>query len=198
MALDDFNSIQLMKKLFSECQINEDSSDSVSGDASCAGSSCGPSSIKPTKLEIQKTLENSLLIKIDEDPGLKSMEELEELQKNDDELLDTRKQPNFQIAFKQALTTEDIYLQMGLKTSATSSCEDMIIDIQLSDETVKIDQMELNVEADRVHLQTPLYRLKLLLPHKIHPQNGRATYDSDRKVLKLTLRLNRELDFVNF
>lgn len=196
MAYDEVNSIRLLKNLFDECRVNE--GDSTDSDSDGAAPDFGPSSVKPRKTEFVKTLENSLLKKIDEDPNINSMEEWEQQQKSDEEFLDTRKQPDYTIAYKQAVTTEDIYLQMGLKTPATSSCEDMIIDIQLPDESVKIDQMELNVEADAVHLQTPTYRLKLSLPHRIDPKKGRAAYDSEKKVLKLTLRLNRELDFVNF
>ena len=87
---------------------------------------------------------------------------------------------------------------MTAKTSATSSCEDMIIEVLLPDETVKIDMMLLNVEPKDVILQTPIYRLKLPLPHSVNPKKGRAEYDPEKKILKLTLRLNRELDYVNF
>lgn len=196
MAYDDLSSVRLLKNLFDECRVNE--GDSPDSDSDEDAPDFSPSCVKPKKAEIFKTLENSLLKKIDEDRNIKSMVEWEQQQKSDEELLDTRKQPDYTIAYKQVVTTEDIYLQMGLKTPATSSCEDMIIDIQLPNEFVKIDQMELNVEADAVHLQTPTYRLKLSLPHRIDPKKGRAAYDSDKKVLKLTLRLNRELDFVNF
>lgn len=87
---------------------------------------------------------------------------------------------------------------MTAKTAATSSCEDMIIEVLLPEETVKIDMMYLNVEPKDVILQTPIYRLKLPLPHTVNPKKGRAEYDSEKKILKLTLRLDRELDYVNF
>ena len=200
MTFENVSTIRDLKNLFNQCGINEgDSSDSENdGDVTDAAAYLSPASIKPRKSEIKTTLENPLLKKIEDNSTLKSMDDLEQQQAQDEELLDIRKQPEYKITYKQAVTTEDIYLQMGLKTPATSSCEEMVIDIQLSEETVTIDQMDLNVEADAVYLQTPVYRLKLLLPHKIHPKQGRATFDSEKKVLKLTLRLNRELDFVNF
>lgn len=90
------------------------------------------------------------------------------------------------------------FFQMSLKTPATSSCEDMIIDINLSEETGQINDMDLKVLQDKIDLQTPIYRLSLDLPHRVEPNKARAQYDPEKKVFKLTLRLNRELDFVNF
>lgn len=200
MAYEDVNSIRLLKNLFDQCRVDGEIDSSDSGDdGDFVGlSTLGPASVKPKKSEIKRSLENPLLKQLEAEPAIASMEEWEQQQVKDDEMLDTRKQPSYKIAYKQVVTTEDIYLQMGLKTPATSSCEDMIIDIDLPDETVNIDQMDLKVEAEVVNLQTPVYRLSLPLPHKVHPKKGRAEFDSDKKVLKLTMRLNRELDFVNF
>lgn len=193
----DYNSITLLKNLFDKCQ-DKDSSDSED-EQNPDSATFGPGDIKPKKGEVVKKLENPLLKKINVESAIpRSMEEFEKQQVMDEELLDTRKHPEYSITYKQAVTTEDIYLQMGLKTPATASCEDMIVEIRIPDETVGIDQMDLGVEEDKIELKTPIYRLKLMLPHKVNPQKGRAEYDSTVKILKLTLRMNREFDFVNF
>lgn len=199
MDFQDVNSIRLLKNLFDQCRVDGDNlSDSENeGDFPGTSSMSGPASVKSKKNEVKKTLKNSLLERIVPSAAM-SMDEWMKQQENDEKLLDHRKQPNYKITFKQSVTTEDIYLQMGMKTPATSSCEDMVVDIELPDETVNIEQMDLRVEADSVHLQTPVYSMDLSLPHQIHPKQGRAEFDSDKKVLKLTLRMNRELDFVNF
>lgn len=44
---------------------------------------------------------------------------------------DPRMQPEYDIVYKQRVTTEDIYLQMGNKTPSTASCEDMVVKINL-------------------------------------------------------------------
>lgn len=198
MSYEDVNSIRLLKNLFDQCRENGSSDSENEGDFLGVASGLTPASIKPKKCEVKKTLENSLLKKVEADVGVKSLEEWEKLQAKDGELFDSRKQPDFIISYKQAVTTEDMFLGMGLKTPATSSCEDMIVQISLPEETVKIDQIELKVEEGSIDLQSPTYRLKLLLPHKIHPNKGRAEFDADKKNLTLTLRLNREYDFVNF
>lgn len=87
---------------------------------------------------------------------------------------------------------------MGNKTSATSSCEEMVIKIYLPNETMRIDEMELSVAINSIKLSTKLYKFNMTLPHPIDPDKGNASYDLDKNVLKLTLKLNREYDFVNF
>ncbi|VDN24448.1 unnamed protein product [Dibothriocephalus latus] len=42
------------------------------------------------------------------------------------DIYDPRPQPEYEILFKQDVTTEDIYLQMGNKTPTTASCEYMV------------------------------------------------------------------------
>ena len=44
---------------------------------------------------------------------------------------DPRQQPEYEIIYKQRVTTEEIFLQMGTKSPATSSCEDMIVRVRL-------------------------------------------------------------------
>lgn len=190
----DVNSITLLKNLFDQCNQNENSSDSEDE------LSLNPLNLgDKKKAEIKNTVENPLLKKITTKVDfLNSIEQWDEQQKKDEELLDSRKAPDYKISYKQVISTEDIYLQMGLKTPATSSCEDMIIEIQLPDEMVGIDQMDLNVTENEVQLRSPVYNLKLLLPQKVHPNKGRAEYDADKKLLKITIRMDREYDFVNF
>lgn len=200
MSYEDFNSIRLLKNLFNQCKVDKgDSSDSdADGDFPGTSAALGPASVKPKNSEVKKTLENPLLKKIDVETGISSMEDLERQQALDQALLDSRRSPNFAISYKQAVTTEDIYLQMGMKTPATSSCENMVVEIKLPEETVGIDQMDLKVDPQDIHLETPVYKFDLNLPHSVDPKRSRAEYDVDTKVLKLTLKMNRELDFINF
>lgn len=116
---------------------------------------------------------------------------------NDTELED-RQTPEYRIVYKQTVTPEDIYLQMGNKTAATSSCEEMCLEVQLPNETVSIDRMQLDVKPNEIDLQTPVYRLKLPLTQLVDPDHGKANWDCDAKILRLTLRMKREYDFINF
>jgi hypothetical protein len=57
---------------------------------------------------------------------------------------DSRPQPEYEIIYKQDLTSEELFLGMSNKTPATSSCEYMIVKIQLPG-TKKISEIDVNV-----------------------------------------------------
>ncbi|XP_059619209.1 dynein axonemal assembly factor 6 [Phlebotomus argentipes] len=128
----------------------------------------------------------------------RTLEEWEALEEVHNEELDTRKRPQYQIAYKQEVKVEDVFLQMSNKTTATSSCEDMVITIDLSEETGEVDQIDLKVTETEIDLQTPIYHLKIPLPHPVDPDRKKAAWNPEKKKLTLTLRMRRELDFVNF
>jgi len=83
---------------------------------------------------------------------------------------------------------------MGGKTTGTASCEDMVVSIQLPGETQ--NQVNLDVTRHRLDVRSPRHRLSLPMPHPVDPDSSRAEWlDS---VLIVTLRMQREFDFVNF
>lgn len=87
---------------------------------------------------------------------------------------------------------------MNNRTNASASCEDLILEISLPGETCPADKMDLNITESEVDLATTLYRLKLPLVHKVNVDMCRARYDAEAQKLILTLRLEREFDFINF
>ncbi|XP_058804965.1 dynein axonemal assembly factor 6 [Phymastichus coffea] len=109
---------------------------------------------------------------------------------------DPRTVPEYQMKFKQAVGTEDIFLGMNLKTPATASCEWMSLLVRLPGE--QRERVELSVEADVVDLRSPRYRLQLPTPHPVDPNGSSAKWHSDSECLEITLKLTRELDDVNF
>ncbi|KAH0564097.1 dynein axonemal assembly factor 6 [Cotesia glomerata] len=112
------------------------------------------------------------------------------------ELLDPRQVPEYEMKFKQAVTTEDVFLGMGFKTPGSASCEWITLSIKLPSESMK--NIELTVESDLVDVRSPKYRLYLPTPHSIDPNNSSAKWLNDKDTLELTLKLVRELDGINF
>lgn len=107
--------------------------------------------------------------------------------------------PEYEFVYKQRVNTEDVYLQMGNKTPASASCEDLIVRIRMPREmSINMAQMKLDITETFVHLKTKEYQLKLPLPHLVDPDQGSAQWDGDKKVLSVVLRLRREWDLVNF
>ncbi|XP_077285550.1 dynein axonemal assembly factor 6 [Arctopsyche grandis] len=110
--------------------------------------------------------------------------------------MESKKQPQFNIKYSQAVTAEDVFLQLGPKTPSSSSCEDMIITIELPDE--KFSAMDLNLTKTDLKLDGFIYKLRLSLPHPINPDLSNAKWNQTDETLVLTLRMCREFDFVNF
>ena len=58
----------------------------------------------------------------------------------------------------------------------------------------------MNVDLTDKHLsvRSPKYKLGLHLPHPCDSKNGKAQWISDKEVLKITVKMKREYDFMNF
>ncbi|XP_017122921.1 dynein assembly factor 6, axonemal [Drosophila elegans] len=128
--------------------------------------------------------------------NLEEWQEQQEREEND--ILESRKSPEYTMTYRQAVGTEDVFLQMGNRTGSSASCEDLILEISLPDEEMSADKMSLSLQETELDLGTCLYRLRLPLPHPVDVDRCHAKYDSELKKLRLTLRLKRELDYVNF
>ncbi|XP_030571622.1 protein PIH1D3 [Drosophila novamexicana] len=132
-------------------------------------------------------------------PQPSTLEEWQEAQEREDaDTLETRKYPEYTMTYRQAVGTEDVFLQMGQRTAASASCEDLVLDISLPDEQMTADKMSLKLQEKELDLGTTLYRLKLPLPNAVDVDRCQAKYDKELCKLRLTLRLRRELDYVNF
>ncbi|XP_013168195.1 PREDICTED: protein PIH1D3 [Papilio xuthus] len=107
-----------------------------------------------------------------------------------------RKAPEYTMNYQQSVSAEDVFLQMGPKTPSSASCENLVVRIKLPGD--KKENVELTVDTKSVTIQSPQYYLKLALPHDIDPDNSKANWDSVKESLVLTLKLDREFDFVNF
>ncbi|XP_058825685.1 dynein axonemal assembly factor 6 isoform X2 [Topomyia yanbarensis] len=209
MAFLDVEHIKQLKKLFKPPTEGEDSD----SDGSCDHDTVrqiGPGDIGESKNTKTKKKYNNdpdehvkncsyALLEKDSSNQPNTIEEWEQQQQQECEaLLDSRPRPDYKITYKQTVCTEDLYLQMSGKTPSTASCENMVIEIFLTNETVGIHHMDLSVHEQRIVLKTPKYYMDLQLPHKVDPDKGNAAWLSVEKILKLTLKMEREFDFINF
>lgn len=106
-----FPAINLLKNLFDQCDEQKDS-DSDGEDAlpKRTANSLGPGSIGKNKISQEPTV-NSVMKKVDKkEETPRNMEEWEDMLKMDEDMLDTRKTPEYSIGYKQGVTTEDVYL----------------------------------------------------------------------------------------
>ncbi|XP_076373293.1 dynein axonemal assembly factor 6 [Tachypleus tridentatus] len=110
---------------------------------------------------------------------------------------DKRQKPSYDISYKQKVTTEDVYLQMGNKGPSSISCEDIVIRIHLP-KTQTIEEIQLDVTKSFLNCSTKTFRLGLHLPYQVDPQAGKAEWNSCEEELAVSLRLVRPFDELNF
>uniref|UniRef100_A0A8D0HR31 Dynein axonemal assembly factor 6 n=1 Tax=Sphenodon punctatus TaxID=8508 RepID=A0A8D0HR31_SPHPU len=122
-------------------------------------------------------------------------EEVPEASEYDDPW-DPREQPEYEILFKQKVGAEDIFLGMSRKDPSTACCEEMLIKIKLPDS--KASDILLDVQEKILDLRTPKIKLLLHLPHPVDNKSGKACFLSEKETLEVTLRMRRDLDFINF
>lgn len=183
-----------IKKLSELFKPEEDSSDSDDGLPRTGLSRFGPGHIGMTSAIPQK-VEDEIGSGGGDGKGIWDDSEIPDGIKHD-ESEDPREKPEFEIKYKQEVTPEDMFLQMGPKTPGTASCEDMVIQIKLPHENYS--DVDLHVEKNVLELRSPKYRLSLPLPHPVKPNLAKSVWDPDTNTLVVTLRMDRELDFANF
>ncbi|XP_018432467.1 PREDICTED: protein PIH1D3 [Nanorana parkeri] len=113
-----------------------------------------------------------------------------------DDYLDPREKPEYEILFKQRVSSEDMFLGLSRKDPSTACCEDMVIRVQLPDTNVA--DVSLDVKKNYINLRTPKYKLGLHLPHTVNDKSGQAKFMADTETLELILTMVRDLDFINF
>ncbi|ENN77220.1 dynein axonemal assembly factor 6 [Dendroctonus ponderosae] len=104
--------------------------------------------------------------------------------------------PKWVISYRQSVSACDAFLGMSLKNPSTSSCENMVISIELPGEDRQ--NLDLKVEKEQIILDSPKFFLDMKLPHPVDPKKGNAQWSKDEEKLIVTLVMRRELDVVNF
>ncbi|KAF6771928.1 hypothetical protein AHF37_09156 [Paragonimus kellicotti] len=101
----------------------------------------------------------------------------------------------YELIYKQAVTTEDIYLPLGMKNPTTASCEFLVAKIKLPG--CKKEDIKLDVKEKFLDLRVPQYKLGLHLPNPVDPDSSRADWIEEKHILEVTMRNHREFDFMN-
>nr|CUU97562.1 hypothetical transcript [Hymenolepis microstoma] len=167
-----------LKKLISP---NDDSSD----DEKLAKQTIryGPGEIGPKK---KKNIVKSDIWKLEEVPDTIYVEDI----------YDPRPQPEYEIHYKQDVSAEDMYLQMGPKNATTACCEYLVVSVKLP-KTTK-DEIKLDVKEQFLDLRSKKFKLGLHLPNPVKPESSKAKWMPEKSTLEITLLNNREYDFMNF
>merc|ERR1712168_316220 len=122
----DFGSLKSLSKLLDATNIDDDSDEekSTSSFAALSPGDFGPS--KKCDKKIEKEESKEIWNTEDVDYGAEFYDDN-----------DKRLKPDYEILYRQAIGSEDSYLGMSNKTVATSSCEDLLVKIQLPNAEMK-------------------------------------------------------------
>ncbi|CAG9826130.1 unnamed protein product [Diabrotica balteata] len=192
----DFCDIQKLTELFNPKQNNSDSEDDAE---ECVENKI--SKIEKQNDDVQNKINPYSKIETNKDKNKllnpEYADALEDVQNEETTVnQDWKNTPVWDITYKQQVTASDVFLQMGFKNPTTASCEDMIVSVHLPGDSHY--NMDLKIQKESLILISPNYYLDLRLPHPVDPQQGNAKWNNDTEKLVITLRMDRELDLVNF
>ncbi|XP_068013577.1 dynein axonemal assembly factor 6 isoform X2 [Melanerpes formicivorus] len=189
-SISSGSSLQLLAKILRDSQ-EEDDDDDDEHVPRCSVSTMTPGSIGPVKKETPDTFQ----VKHESSKTIWNTEEVPEGPEFDD-TWDPREQPEYEILFKQSVGTEDVFFGMSRKDPSTACCEDIVVKIKLPE--TKFADITLDIQDQVLDLRTPKQKLLLHLPYRVDSQSGKARFLSEEETLEVTLRVSRELDFINF
>eukprot|EP00162_Nutomonas_longa_P008986 comp18946_c0_seq1/m.34805 comp18946_c0_seq1/g.34805 ORF comp18946_c0_seq1/g.34805 comp18946_c0_seq1/m.34805 type:complete len:188 (+) comp18946_c0_seq1:58-621(+) len=122
--------------------------------------------------------------KKEENMDIWDMEEVEEAEKYDPN--DKRIRPDYEILYKQLVGSHDVYLALDDRDPSSRCSDALLIKISLPTES-SLKNMVLDVTGNFLSLKTETYFLPLPLPRKIDEKAGNAKWDSEKRILSITL-----------
>ncbi|XP_077139507.1 dynein axonemal assembly factor 6 isoform X2 [Ranitomeya variabilis] len=172
------------------CELLNNSEDDI--ESLSASSGMNPGNIGPVEPE------NKAAASLQKDKSSKAIWSVSEVPDGSqfDDSLDPRKQPKYEMHFKQRVGSEDLFMGLSRKNPSTACCEDLVVKIHLPN--TRASDMSLDITRKFLDLRTPKYKLGLHLPHPVNEKSGKAQFKVDTETLEVTLTMVRDLDFVNF
>ncbi|KAK3250324.1 hypothetical protein CYMTET_40285 [Cymbomonas tetramitiformis] len=112
----------------------------------------------------------------------------------DDDVDDGRIRPTYEFLYRQAVGTEDAFLGLSGKDPSSADCEEMILRVELPG-TNSMADLDLDVQASNIRLESPIYKLAMYLPHKVNDEKGTAKWDKKKETLSIIMPIVREDPF---
>jgi len=102
---------------------------------------------------------------------------------------DSRSRPKYDILYKQAVMTEDMYLGTE-KTPGSTDCTHMTIKIEFPGHSMK--DLDLDVTKQKLRAESNRMLLSIYLPMPANADEGIAKWDSKKETLVVTLPIIRD------
>jgi HSP20 family molecular chaperone IbpA len=110
-----------------------------------------------------------------------------------DDVDDGRRQPEYDMIFKQNVTPEDYFLGVDPLRHGGIACSDELV-LKVTLPETKLTDIDLDVRPTFVRLGAPKYKLKVQLPEKVDDARGNAKWDAATAVLTVTLPIVGDFD----
>ncbi|XP_024363650.1 uncharacterized protein [Physcomitrium patens] len=94
--------------------------------------------------------------------------------------------PEYAFVYKQAVSCNDVYMQMSEKDCGSLSCEELVMKVKLPG-TDGLEELDLDVHKTYLKLVSPQYYLCLHLPHKVNMERSFAKWDPVLATLIVTM-----------
>eukprot|EP00941_MAST-03F_sp_MAST-3F-sp1_P006348 g6348.t1 len=111
-------------------------------------------------------------------------------EKIDIEVNDDRPRPPFKIQYKQNVSSEDMFLGMSGVSPSMAECQYMVVLVRFPG--CQLQDIEIDVTKKVLLAQSSLYRLRLALPYPVREKDGKATFDSTKGELSVTLPIEKQ------
>lgn len=106
---------------------------------------------------------------------------------------DGRKQPEYDIVFKQNCTPEDFFLGVDpIRHQGISCSDELVLKVVLPD--TKLADIDLDVRPTFVRVGAPKWKLKAALVERVDETKGNAKWDADKATLTVTLPIVHDWD----
>lgn len=105
-------------------------------------------------------------------------EEVKDLPVEKDE---KRPRPDFEVIYKQAVGTEDVYLGMSNMDPSSTKCQALLIKVRLPE--TKLSEIQCDLNKDSILIQTPKFFLHHFLNHEVKDKDSKAKWVSDKEEL---------------
>lgn len=104
---------------------------------------------------------------------------------------DDRAEPDYEILYKQTVSTGDMYLGLSDMDPSSSSCNEIVVRVTMPG--VKFTSVDLQVTETKLYVTSPLHKLFLYLPHRVKSDKGTAKWNSSKSQLSVVLPTIPEL-----
>ncbi|KAI8616055.1 hypothetical protein BC830DRAFT_1080869 [Chytriomyces sp. MP71] len=98
---------------------------------------------------------------------------------------DTRPQPEYSITYRQKVSSEDMYLQMGGKTPGFRDSDEIIVTVELPG--CEFKEIELTCTKTLVDVRCPKFKLIVNLPREVRDQDGNASWNKSKQQLVVNI-----------